>query len=303
MQNSGTLYIVATPIGNLGDITLRALETLKIVDAVLCEDTRVTGKLLARYEIQKSMVSCHEHTDDAKLAHIVERLKNGESLAFASDAGTPGLSDPGNKLVSLALASEIPVVPIPGVSALATIVSVAGIDMREFVFLGFPPHKKGRETFFKKVAVTEYPVMYYESPHRVIKNLDLLESLLKNSPPIIKNPLVGSDSGIPAAKPGSSLGIIPIVPRSSWPFRSEFRNREPDMNFSTDSETFPPERKVIIGRELTKMFEEVLRGSIEDMRNYFIANPGKQKGEFVVVIYPVKSSQSEVSTSVNNFIG
>ena len=220
----GTLYIVATPIGNLGDITLRALETLKLVDAVLCEETRVTGKLLARYEIRKSMVSCHEHTDDGKLAHIVERLKSGESLAFASDAGTPGLSDPGNKLVSLALAADIPVVPIPGVSALVTIVSVAGIDMREFVFLGFPPHKKGRETFFRKVAVLEYPVVYYESPHRVMKNLDLLE-------------------------------------------------------------TFAPEKQVIIGRELTKMFEEVLRGTIEDMRKYFASNPGKQKGEFVVIVY------------------
>lgn len=235
-MNPGTLYIVATPIGNLGDITLRALETLKLVDAVLCEDTRVTGKLLARYEIRKSMVSCHEHTDDAKLAHIVERLRKGESLAFASDAGTPGLSDPGNKLVSLALAAEVPVVPIPGVSALATIVSVAGIDMREFVFLGFPPHKKGRETFFKKVAATEYPVIYYESPHRVIKNLDLLET---------------------------------FAPASLAESRRE--------------------KKVIIGRELTKMFEEVLRGSIEDIRNYFALNPGKLKGEFVVIVYPMKS--------------
>lgn len=234
MNQAGTLYIVATPIGNLGDITLRALETLKLVGAVLCEDTRVTGKLLARYEIRKSMVSCHEHTDDAKLAHIVERLKNGENLAFASDAGTPGLSDPGNKLVSLALASGIVVVPIPGVSALATIVSVAGIDMREFVFLGFPPHKKGRETFFKKVAVLEYPVVYYESPHRVIKNLELLESLER-------------------------LKILGDAKKK--------------------------EKKVIIGRELTKMFEEVLRGSIEDIRKYFTANPGKQKGEFVVIIY------------------
>lgn len=234
MNQAGTLYIVATPIGNLGDITLRALETLKLVGAVLCEDTRVTGKLLARYEIRKSMVSCHEHTDDAKLAHIVERLKNGENLAFASDAGTPGLSDPGNKLVSLALASGIVVVPIPGVSALATIVSVAGIDMREFVFLGFPPHKKGRETFFKKVATMEYPVVYYESPHRVIKNLELLESLER-------------------------LKILGDAKKK--------------------------EKKVIIGRELTKMFEEVLRGSIEDIRKYFTANPGKQKGEFVVIIY------------------
>jgi 16S rRNA (cytidine1402-2'-O)-methyltransferase len=234
MQESGTLFIVATPIGNLGDITLRALETLKLVDAVLCEDTRVTGKLLARYEIRKSMVSCHEHTDDGKLAHIVERLKHGENLAFASDAGTPGLSDPGNKLVSLALAADIPVVPIPGVSALATIVSVAGIDMREFVFLGFPPHKKGRETFFRKVAALEYPVVYYESPHRVMKNLDLLEHL-------------------------EGLELLENIGRGK--------------------------KKIIIGRELTKMFEEVLRGTIEDIRNYFTENPGKQKGEFVVIVY------------------
>lgn len=220
----GTLFIVATPIGNLSDMTLRAIETLKGVDVVLCEDTRVTGRLLARYEIRKSMVSCHEHTDDGKLAHIVERLQGGESLAFASDAGTPGLSDPGNKLVALALAAGISVVPIPGVSALATIVSVAGIDMREFVFLGFPPHKKGRETFFKKVAAMEYPVVYYESPHRVLKNLDLLE-------------------------------------------------------------TCAPEKHIIIGRELTKMFEEILRGSVEDIREYFTANLGKVKGEFVVIVY------------------
>ncbi|MFZ1720232.1 MAG: 16S rRNA (cytidine(1402)-2'-O)-methyltransferase [Candidatus Moraniibacteriota bacterium] len=234
----GVLYIVATPIGNLGDITLRALEILKVVDAVLCEDTRVTGKLLARYEIRKSMVSCHEHTDDAKLAHIVERLKQGENLAFASDAGTPGLSDPGNKLVSLALAADIPVVPIPGVSALATIVSVAGIDMREFVFLGFPPHKKGRETFFRKVATMEYPVVYYESPHRVMKNLELLERLLSQE----------------------NLEHLESLGRLEG-------------------------KRVIIGRELTKMFEEVLRGTIEEIRDYFTANPGKQKGEFVVIIY------------------
>ena len=157
----GTLFIVATPIGNLGDITLRALETLRAVDAVLSEDTRVTGKLLMHYEIKKSLISCHEHTDDTKLGQIIGRLTQGESLAFVSDAGTPGLSDPGNKLVSLALAAGIPVVPIPGVSALAAMVSVAGIDMREFMFLGFPPHKKGRETFFKKVAATEIPVVYY----------------------------------------------------------------------------------------------------------------------------------------------
>ncbi|MBP6889293.1 MAG: 16S rRNA (cytidine(1402)-2'-O)-methyltransferase [Candidatus Moranbacteria bacterium] len=224
MQQSGTLFIVATPIGNLGDMTLRALETLKLVDAILCEDTRVTSRLLAHYEIKRPLVSCHEHTDDSKLKQLIGRLEQGESLAFVSDAGTPGLSDPGNKLVSLALEADIAVVPIPGVSALATLVSVAGIDMREFVFLGFPPHKKGRETFFKKVAATEMPVMYYESPHRVLKNLELLAS-------------------------------------------------------------FASGKRVIIGRELTKLFEEIVRGTIEEALVYFSEHPGKVKGEFAVIVF------------------
>ena len=224
MQKSGTLFIVATPIGNLGDMTLRALETLKSVDSILCEDTRVTSRLLAHYEIKRPLVSCHEHTDDSKLKQLIERLEQGESLAFVSDAGTPGLSDPGNKLVSLALESDIAVVPIPGVSALATLVSVAGIDMREFAFLGFPPHKKGRETFFRKVAATEMPVMYYESPHRVLKNLELLAS-------------------------------------------------------------FASGKRVIIGRELTKLFEEMVRGTIEEALTYFSEHPEKVKGEFVVIVF------------------
>lgn len=224
MQKLGTLFIVATPIGNLGDMTLRALETLKAVDAILCEDTRVTSRLLAHYEIKRPLVSCHEHTDDSKLKQLIERLEQGESLAFVSDAGTPGLSDPGNKLVSLALESDIAVVPIPGVSALATLVSVAGIDMREFAFLGFPPHKKGRETFFRKVAAAEMPVMYYESPHRVLKNLELLAS-------------------------------------------------------------FASGKRVIIGRELTKLFEEMVRGTIEEAITYFSEHPEKVKGEFAVIVF------------------
>lgn len=224
MQKLGTLFIVATPIGNLGDMTLRALETLKAVDAILCEDTRVTSRLLAHYEIRRPLVSCHEHTDDSKLKQLIDRLEQGESLAFVSDAGTPGLSDPGNKLVSSALASGIAVVPIPGVSAAATLVSVAGIDMREFMFLGFPPHKKGRETFFRKVAAAEMPVMYYESPHRVLKNLELLAS-------------------------------------------------------------FASGKRVIIGRELTKLFEEIVRGTLEEALAYFGEHSEKVKGEFVVIVF------------------
>ncbi len=218
------LSIVATPIGNLADITLRAIETLKSVDAILCEDTRVTSKLLARYEIRKPLVACHEHTDERRLAQIIERLRAGENLAFVSDAGTPGLSDPGNRLVELALAADIPVVPIPGVSALGAIVSVAGIDMREFVFLGFPPHKKGRQTFFRSVAASEMPVVYYESPHRVMKNLKMLAE-------------------------------------------------------------YAPDMRSVIGRELTKMFEEIIRGTIEEATAYFASHPEKIKGEFVIIAY------------------
>jgi 16S rRNA (cytidine1402-2'-O)-methyltransferase len=225
----GTLFIVATPIGNLSDITLRALETLKTVDAILCEDTRVTSKLLSHYEIKKPLVSCHEHTDERKLGQIIERVQKGENLAFVSDAGTPGLSDPGNRLAELALAATIHVIPIPGVSALNAIVSVAGINMQEFAFRGFPPHKKGRETFFKAVAASDVPIIYYESPHRVVKNLELLAK-------------------------------------------------------------FAPEAKVIIGRELTKMFEEVIRGSVGEGLRYFTQHPEKVKGEFTIIVYPVKLS-------------
>jgi 16S rRNA (cytidine1402-2'-O)-methyltransferase len=221
---TGQLFIVATPIGNMEDITLRALRVLKECDAVLAEDTRVTKKILAKYEIDKPAISCHEHTDEAKLLRLVDEMKGGKSYAYVTDAGTPGLSDPGNKLVSLAVVAGIPVSPIPGASALGAIVSVAGIDMREFLFLGFPPHKKGRETFFKGIAASVHPVVYYESPHRVMKNLELLGTLASES-------------------------------------------------------------KVIVGRELTKMFEEVVRGTVADTIGYFEANPGKVKGEFVIIVH------------------
>lgn len=149
-MNAGTLYIVATPIGNLSDMTLRGLETLKSVDVVLSEDTRVTGNLLRHFEIKKPLISFHEHTENDKATKLIERLAKGESMALVTDAGTPGISDPGNVLVALAATAGIKVVPIPGASALGAIISVAGIDMREFTFLGFPPHKKGRETFLRK---------------------------------------------------------------------------------------------------------------------------------------------------------
>jgi 16S rRNA (cytidine1402-2'-O)-methyltransferase len=221
---TGTLSIVATPIGNLGDITLRALETLKSVDLILCEDTRVTKKLLFHYEITKSLASFHEHSDTRKRDSLIQRLQAGENMALVTDAGTPGLSDPGNVLVEDALRADIKVIPIPGVSAMTALLSVAGIDMREFIFLGFPPHKKGRQTFFRAVGEATMPVMYYESPHRVLKNLELLLELA-------------------------------------------------------------PDKKVILGRELTKMFEEIVRGTVEEVKEYFIAHPEKIKGEFSIIVF------------------
>lgn len=224
MNKSGILQIVATPIGNLQDITLRALETFKSVDFIACEDTRVTSKLLNHYSIKKPLISYHQHSELKKIDFIVDKLKEGSNIALVTDAGTPGISDPGNILVAEAVKNDIEIHPIPGSSALASIISIAGIDLQKFLFLGFPPHKKGRETFFKEVISFKYPVIYYESPHRFIKNLELLK-LLECS------------------------------------------------------------KRIIIGRELTKIFEEVQRGNVEEILSYYQENKDKIKGEFVVIVY------------------
>ena len=230
-MDSGILYIVATPIGNLGDITNRAIETLQKVDLIVCEDTRTSRKLLDRYEIKTPTTSFYQiqRSNGAtkpvpKLGYLAEELISGKNISLITDAGTPGISDPGNQLVARAVENSIAVIPIPGVSALTTLASVSGIDLTRFTFLGFPPHKKGRETFFKEVVAQKYPVSYFESPHRVVKNMELLKSLA-------------------------------------------------------------PEKKVILGRELTKMFEEIVRGTVEEVLGYFLENKDKVKGEFVVIVY------------------
>lgn len=187
------LYIIATPIGNLEDITLRALRILKEVDFILCEDTRVTEKLLSHYGIKKPVISYHHHSKLQKIQYIIERLEKGENAALVSDAGTPGISDPGGKLISEALnrniATQQPaisrfadggiikIVPIPGPNAAIALGSVAGIPMDKFLFMGFPPHKKGRQTFFKKILESEIPVIFYESCHRILKALKEIKEL------------------------------------------------------------------------------------------------------------------------------
>ncbi len=175
-----TLYIVATPIGNLEDITMRALRVLKECDAILCEDTRVTRKLLTHYGIETSTISYHEYSGPAKYEKVRALLLEGKTLALVTDAGTPGISDPGAQLVEH-VRSTLPAVRIesvPGPSALVAAFSVSGIVSTSFHFYGFPPHKKGRKTFFEQVAKSECPVAFYESPHRLVKALESLTTVL-----------------------------------------------------------------------------------------------------------------------------
>jgi len=212
------LYVVATPIGNLGDITLRALEILKEVDLIACEDTRHTLRLLNHFEIKKPLISFHQHSKIQKVEQIISSINSGQKVALVTDAGTPGISDPGQALINAAYKDNIKVVPIPGVSALTALVSVSGLNNREFEFIGFLPHKKGRQTKLKQIAQNHKAVIIYESPYRIKKLLN------------------------------------------------ELRDVVGDQN-------------VVIGRELTKKFEEIYRGKISEVLPTI-----KEKGEFVLIV-------------------
>jgi 16S rRNA (cytidine1402-2'-O)-methyltransferase len=229
MESTGILYVVATPIGNLEDITLRALRVLKEVDYVLCEDTRVTGKLLAHYEIKTSMKRYDAHTSEGVHEEILADLSAGKKLALVSDAGTPGVSDPGVFLVAKLreLAPDVRIEPIPGASAVTSLFSVAGLPGNQFSFLGFVPQKKGRQTFFADLELYDHPVIFFESTHRIMKTLESL------------------------------------------------------------SATLGEESKVVVGRELTKLFEQVVSGTATEVLAYFNNNPDKVRGEFVVIVSPV----------------
>ena len=219
----GKLSLVATPIGNLEDVTLRALRTLKECDVVLCEDTRVTGKLLAHYEIKKPLRRYDAHTSEGDHERIISELKESKHFALVSDAGTPGISDPGVLLVQGAREAGIIIEAIPGPSAVTTAVSLAGIAGNKFTFLGFAPLKKGRETFFKSLATHEEPVVFFESTHRILKTLTSLSEIT-------------------------------------------------------------PKAQVYLGRELTKMYEEMIIGTPEEILNELQSEPVRQKGEFVVLV-------------------
>lgn len=223
METTGKLSLVATPIGNLEDITLRALRTLKECDYVLCEDTRVTGKLLHHYEIKAKMHRYDAHTSDVSHAQILADLAENKHIALVSDAGTPIISDPGVLLVQSAREAGVLLEVIPGASAVTAAVSLAGIAGNQFSFLGFVPQKKGRETFFKNLASYNHPTVFFESTHRILKTLESLHN-----------------------------------------------------NY--------PQQIVYVGRELTKMHEEMLVGTPAELLAILNEKPVKQKGEFVVIV-------------------
>ncbi|MGQ9463826.1 MAG: 16S rRNA (cytidine(1402)-2'-O)-methyltransferase [Candidatus Fervidibacter sp.] len=180
MEHScGTLYVCATPIGNMGDITLRALEVLKSVDLIAAEDTRVALKLLNHYGIKKPLVSYHQHSPQSRLDWLLRQLKSGRNVALVCNAGTPGVSDPGVPLVRRALQEKIPVAAVPGASAVIAALSVSGMDAQRFVFLGFlPRERKGRRELFEMVKFLPFTLVVYEAPHRLKKSLkDMLEVL------------------------------------------------------------------------------------------------------------------------------
>lgn len=241
-----TLYIVATPIGNLEDISMRALRILGEVDFVLCEDTRVTKKLLNNYKIKTSTISCHQHSSQKKINDILGLLAQGKNLALVSDAGTPGISDPGGKLIQAVIeefGDEIKIESVPGASAVTAALSISGIPTDKFVFLGFPPHKKGRQKFLKKIIAAEYPVVVYESKHRIIKFLDELKE-------------------------------------ASQEYNEEI---EKDLTKKTKAKKIDL-TSVVVCRELSKMHETVYRGDINLIIEKIKNNKNDQKGEFVVII-------------------
>ncbi|HNU81414.1 MAG TPA: 16S rRNA (cytidine(1402)-2'-O)-methyltransferase [bacterium] len=170
----GTLFVAATPIGNLEDISLRALRILREADYVLCEDTRTTKALLDKYEVKTPTISYHQHSGPGKTAQLLRYLGEGKNLVLVSDAGTPGISDPGSALVASALSEyggKLTVTPLPGPSALISALSISGWPVDRFTFFGFLPHKKGRQTMLKDLLDSSYPSVFYESKHRLAKCL------------------------------------------------------------------------------------------------------------------------------------
>ena len=185
-KNKGVLYVVATPIGNREDITLRALNILRDVDLIAAEDTRKTGNLLAHYQIKNRLISFYEHNEKKRTPEIIGKLLDGISIALVSNAGTPSISDPGYRLIEAAIANKITVSPIPGVSAATAAMSVSALPTDSFVFIGFLPRKKAkRQQFLNELAVEPRPVIFYESPKRILTLLEEIISCMGDRPAVL----------------------------------------------------------------------------------------------------------------------
>ena len=222
----GTFFIVATPIGNLEDITLRALRILKEADVIFCEDTRMTKKLCMHYGIETPLKRYDAHASEGRHLEIIDRLEKGGRVVLVTDAGTPCISDPGYRIINM-VREELPhtsIEAIPGASALTAALSVAGLSSAEFVFLGFLPHKKGRETLFREIGEIARAVVLYESPHRLMKTLESLQKHLLT------------------------------------------------------------DRRVAVVREITKIHESVVRGTVEEVYAYFSEHGDQVRGECVVIV-------------------
>lgn len=222
MEQETSLYLVPTPIGNLEDITVRAINILKSVDVILAEDTRTSGKLLKRYEISRPLQSYHVFNEHKAVTQLVERMRQGEKMALISDAGTPSISDPGFLLVRECLKSDIKLECLPGATAFVPALVKSGLPSDKFVFEGFLPHKKGRKTRLEILAQEERTIILYESPHRLVKALDQF------------------------------------------------------------IEHFGEDRQASVSRELTKLYEETVNGTLAELKEHF--DKGQVKGEIVVVI-------------------
>ncbi|NEN23511.1 16S rRNA (cytidine(1402)-2'-O)-methyltransferase [Cryomorpha ignava] len=218
----GKLILVPTPIGNLGDITLRALEVLKTVDAVLAEDTRTSGRLMKHFEIDQKLIPFHAHNEHRMVERIVERIAGGDTLAIITDAGSPGISDPGFLLVRACVEADIEVESLPGATAFIPALTNSGFPTDRFIFEGFLPPKKGRNKRLEGLADESRTIVFYESPHRIVKTLVLM------------------------------------------------------------AEFFGEDRPATVSRELTKLYEETLRGTLAELAQHFETTP--PKGEMVIVI-------------------
>lgn len=216
------LYLVPTPLGNLQDITLRALETLKSVDLILCEDTRTSQKLLQHYQINKPLTPFHQHNEHRVTNHLVDQLQAGKKMALITDAGTPGISDPGFLLVRACIRAQIPVICLPGATAFVPALVTSGLPNHRFCFEGFLPLKKGRQTLLQQLAVEPRTIILYESPVRLVKTLTDIGTFFGNT------------------------------------------------------------RNASVSREISKMFEETQRGTIQTLITHFTQHP--PKGELVIVV-------------------